>query len=100
MFFSIGTASTEPTTSQPYSTSHLPMPSFPFSTAVDGGWSTDHVSSSDESPAPVIAGVLVAVIVAIILLSLVVAAVICYKAKVTKKYNVESDGRSNGEVVL
>ena len=75
------------------------MPSFPFSTAEKGGGSTDDVSS-DESPAPLIAGVLVAVIVAIILLSLVVAAVICYKAKVAKRYNVESNGRSNGEVVL
>ena len=76
------------------------MPSFPFSTAEKGGGSTDDVSSPDESPAPLIAGVLVAVIVAIILLSLVVAAIICYKAKVVKRYNVESDGRSNGEVVL
>ena len=76
------------------------MPSFPFSTAEKGGGSTDDVSSSDESPAPVIAGVLVAIIVAIILLSLFVAAITCYKAKVVKRYNVESDGRSNGEVVL
>ena len=66
------------------------MPRFPTSTAEKGGGSTDDVSSSHESPAPVIAGVLVAVIVAIILLSLVVAAIICYKAKVVKKYNVES----------
>ena len=87
-------------TSPPHSTSHLPMPSFPSSTAEKGGENSDDVSSSDESPVPVIAGVLVAVIVAIILLSLVVAAIICYKAKVVKKYNVESDGRSNGEVVL
>ena len=76
------------------------MPSFPFSTAEEGGGSTDDVSSSDESPVPVIAGALVAVIVVIILLSLSVAAIICYKAKVVKRYNVESDGRSNGEVVL
>ena len=76
------------------------MPRFPSSTAKDGGGNTDDVSSPDESPVPVIAGVLVAVIVAIILLSLVVAAIICYKAKVVKKYTVESDGRSNGEVVL
>ena len=102
----IGTASAElatsqlDSTSQFYSTSHLPMLSLPSSTAEKGGGSTDEVSSSGESPAPVIVGVLVAVIVAIILLSLVVAAVICYKAKVVKKYNVESDGRSNGEVVL
>ena len=41
-----------------------------------------------------------AVIVAIILLSLVVAAIICCKDKVVKKYNVESDGRNNGEAVL
>ena len=96
----IGTASAEPTTSQLYSTSHLPMQSFPSSTAEEGGGSTDDVSSPDESPAPVIAGVLVAAIVVIILLSLVMAAIICYKAKVLKKYNVASDGRSNGEVVL
>ena len=76
------------------------MPSFPSSTAEEGGGSTDDVSSPDESPAPLIAGVLVAVIVAIVILSLVVAAVICYKAKVVKRFNVESDGRSNGEVVL
>ena len=73
------------------------MPKSPTSTAEEGGRSTDDVSSSHESPAPVIVGVLVAVIVAIILLSLVVAAIICYKAKVVKKYNV---GRSNGEAVL
>ena len=100
MFSSIGTASTEQTTtSQPHSIS-APMPGSPYSTAEAGGGSVDDVSSPDESPAPVIVGVLVAVFVATVLLALVVAAIICYKIKLLKKYKVRSRASSNGELVL
>ena len=100
MFSSIGTASAEQsTTSQPHSIS-APVPSSPYSTAEAAEGNVDDVSSPDGSPAPVIVGVLVAVFVATVLLALVVAAIICYKIKLLKKYKVRSCASSNGELVL
>ena len=100
MFSAIGTASIEQTTtSQPHSIS-APMPGFPSSAAETGGGSVDDLSSPDGSPVPVIVGVVVAVFVATVLLALVVAAIICYKIKLLKKYNVRSRASSNGELVL
>ena len=75
------------------------MPNPPSSTAEEGGGRADDVSTPEESPAPVIVGVVVAVMVAVVLISLVVAALTCYKIKVLKKYNVEAHARSNGELV-
>ena len=100
MFSSIGTASAEQTTtSQSYSIS-APMPGSPYSTAEAGEGSVDDLSSPDGSPAPIIVGVVVAVFVATVLLALVVAAIICYKIKLLKKYKVRSRASSNGELVL
>ena len=98
MLFNTGIAAAEETTaSQPHSTS-LPMPSSPSSTAMEGGRSADDVSSTDG---PVIAGVVLAVVFTIVLLSvvLVVAAIICYKIRVLKKYSIETHSRHNGERV-
>ena len=97
--FNTGIAATKETTlSQPHSTSP-PMPSSPSSTAMVEGGSADDVSSTDG---PVIAGVVLAVVFTILLLSvvLVVAAIICYKIRVLKKYNIETHSRHNGELVL
>ena len=74
------------------------MPSSPSSTAMVGGGSAADVSSTDG---PVIAGVVLAVVFTIVLLSvvLVVAAIICYKIRVLKEYNIETHTSHNGELV-
>ena len=100
VFSAIGTASAEQTTtSQPHSIS-APMAGFPSSAAETGGRSVDDLSSPDGFPVPIIVGVVVAVFVATVLLALVVAAIICYKIKLLKKYKVRSCARSNGKLVL
>ena len=76
---------------------HVPNPT--SSMTEEGGGSAHNVSSTEDSPVPVIVGVLVAVVVVIVLISLVVAAVTCYKVKALKIYNVEAHASSNGELV-
>lgn len=65
-----------------------------------GGEGIDDVFSPDESPIPVIVGAVVAVIFIMVFLALAVAAIICCKIRVLRKYNIETHSRDNGELTV
>ena len=58
------------------------------------------ISSTDATAVPVIVGVVVAVCFATVVLALIVAAIICCRIKVVKKYNVQIPSRISGELSL